>query len=409
MKILIVNKFLYPNGGSETYIFKIGQELMRLGHEVQYFGMEHEGRIVGNHAESYTEDMSFHGGGISKLTYPFKILYSKDSRKKIGAVLEDFHPDVVHLNNINFQITPSIIDEIKTFDPSIRIIYTAHDYQWVCPNHMLKIPSTGELCTRCIHGDYCNCAENRCIHNSKAQSILGTMEAKLYQRRETYRFVDTIICPSEFMNRILSNNPQLKGRTVTLHNFYEEPVKVGKAAQSVLDRLPQRYALYFGRYDEEKGIRTLLEVCQQLKDISFVFAGKGTYADQVRAAKNITELGFLSGETLRHVISHAAFSLYPSEWYENCPFSVVESQLLGTPVIASNIGGIPELLLDHQTGELFTAGNKTDLKAKIELLWHDHEKLDTEQAKCKIYIKQSLHTLPEYCQELLNIYTRSMI
>lgn len=91
MKILMVNKFLYPNGGSETYIFKLGEYLESQGHEVQYFGMEHEGRCVGNHAEAYTSDMDFHGGSkLSKLTYPIKTIYSSEARKKIRLVLEDF-------------------------------------------------------------------------------------------------------------------------------------------------------------------------------------------------------------------------------------------------------------------------------------------------------------------------------
>lgn len=109
-----------------------------MGHEVQYFGMEHEGRVVGNHAESYTSDMDFHGTGMQKLLYPFKILYSTEARRKIRSVLADFQPQVVHLNNINFQITPSIIDEIMSWDSQIKIVYTAHDYQWICPNHMMK-------------------------------------------------------------------------------------------------------------------------------------------------------------------------------------------------------------------------------------------------------------------------------
>ena len=116
MKILMVNKFLYPNGGSETYIFEIGKQLIQMGHEVQYFGMEHEGRIVGNHVESYTSDMNFHGGGLGKLLYPFRIIYSTEARKKIRLVLDDFEPDVVHLNNFNFQITPSIIYEIRKWE-----------------------------------------------------------------------------------------------------------------------------------------------------------------------------------------------------------------------------------------------------------------------------------------------------
>ena len=112
MKILFVNKFLYPNGGSETYIFELGKQLKKEGHEVQFFGMEHKGRIVGNNIEAYTSDMDFHTGKIARLLYPFKILYSFEARKQISKVLEDMQPDVVHLNNINFQITPSIIDEI---------------------------------------------------------------------------------------------------------------------------------------------------------------------------------------------------------------------------------------------------------------------------------------------------------
>ena len=122
----MVNKFLYPNGGSETYIFRLGEELTRLGNEVQYFGMEHEGRIVGNRAGCYTSDMDFHGGGLQKLVYPFKIIYSVEARRKIRRVLEDFQPDVVHLNNFNFQLTPSILYEINRYSrkrKKIRIVF----------------------------------------------------------------------------------------------------------------------------------------------------------------------------------------------------------------------------------------------------------------------------------------------
>ena len=69
MKILMINKFLHPNGGSETYIFRLGDSLTARGHEVQYFGMEHEGRCVGNRVNAYTSDMDFHGGSkLAKLT-----------------------------------------------------------------------------------------------------------------------------------------------------------------------------------------------------------------------------------------------------------------------------------------------------------------------------------------------------
>ena len=91
MRILMVNKFLYPNGGSETYIFKLGGALVEAGHEVQYFGMEHEGRCVGNAVGAYTSDMDFHGGSkLAKVTYPFKTIYSSEDRKKIRLVLDNY-------------------------------------------------------------------------------------------------------------------------------------------------------------------------------------------------------------------------------------------------------------------------------------------------------------------------------
>ena len=141
MRVLIINKFLYPNGGSETYIFKLGEALEQHGHEVQYFGMEHEGRCVGNRVNAYTSDMDFHGGSkLSKLTYPIKTIYSKESRVQLRKVLDDFKPDVCHLNNFNYQLTPSIILEIvkwrKETGRECKIIFTAHDYQLVCPNHI---------------------------------------------------------------------------------------------------------------------------------------------------------------------------------------------------------------------------------------------------------------------------------
>ena len=89
MKILMINKFLHPNGGSETYVFKLGKHLQTLGHEVQYFGMEHAGRCVGNRVNAYTADMDFHGGSkLAKLTYPLKTIYSSEARRKRRLVLD---------------------------------------------------------------------------------------------------------------------------------------------------------------------------------------------------------------------------------------------------------------------------------------------------------------------------------
>ena len=401
MKVLMVNKFLFPNGGSETYIFEIGKQLQKMGHEVQYFGMEHEGRIVGNHAESYTSDMDFHGNGLQKLLYPFKIIYSAEARKKIRIVLDDFKPDVVHLNNLNFQITPSIIYEIRKWEKIMGkktpIIFTTHDYQWVCPNHMMMIPSTGELCFQCEGARFGRCTANKCIHNSKIKSLIGTIEATIYHSLRTYGKVDRIICPSKFMEEKLGSDPILADKLQTIYNFLNGDKYTAAEKKD--------YVLYFGRFSEEKGVRTLLKVCKELSEIPFVFAGSGPLAEELSRYPNVTDCGFLKGEKLKKTIAEARFVVFPSEWYENCPFSVMESQWYGTPVIASDIGGVPELVEDGVTGELFEAGNAEELKDKIIKLWNDEE-------LCKKYTENcaevSFDTVAEYCNKLLHLYDEEM-
>ena len=135
----------------------------------------------------------------------------------------------------------------------------------------------------------------------------------------------------------------------------------------------KNYVLYFGRFSEEKGIGTLIKVCKELPDVQFIFAGTGPLEETVNGIKNIKNVGFQKGEALEKLIREARFSIYPSEWYENCPFSVMESQMYGTPVLGANIGGIPELIQVGKTGELFESGNAEDLKKKIEKLWGDKE------------------------------------
>lgn len=397
MKVLMVNKFLYPNGGSETYIFEIGKQLVKMGHQVQYFGMEHEGRIVGNQADSYTSNMDFHTGKLQKLLYPFKIIYSTEARRKIRRVLDDFGPDVVHLNNFNFQLTPSIIYEIRKYEKAkkrqIKIVFTAHDYQLVCPNHLMMLPQSGEMCERCLGGHPGNCTKYSCIHGSRAKSALGSVEGKLYQALHTYRQIDKIICPSHFMEEKLSASQDLKGRTVTLHNFVNRQE----------GGMPQKedYVLYFGRFCQEKGTKTLLAVCRSLPDIPFVFAGGGPMEAEVDEVSNIENRGFLSGEALLRTIQKARFSVFPSEWYENCPFSVMETQMYGTPVIASNFGGTPELLTDGETGELFEGGNEAQLRTKISALWNDREKQQKYTENCR---NVEFDSVEEYCGKLLDIY-----
>ena len=398
MKILMVNKFLYHCGGSETYIFKLGNYLIKRGHEVQYFGMFDKRNTVGNRVNAYTQNMDFHNGGIlSKITYAFKTIYSIEARKKIRLVLDDFQPDVVHLNNFNYQLTPSIILEIvewrKENKRDCKIVFTAHDCNLICPNHMCRNPITNENCEKCLGGHFINCVKGKCIHGSRVKSLIGTLEATFWKINGAYKYIDVLICCSEFLKTKMDSNSIFLSKTIALHNFVDKV--------EWKDTKKKDYVLYFGRYSKEKGIETLIEVCKMLPEIQFIFAGSGPLEDKINVIKNIKNVGFQSGESLEQLIREARFSVYPSEWYENCPFSVIESQMYGTPVLGADIGGIPELIHQGVTGELFEIKNYNELARIIKELWNDPEKLQYYQEQCK---KIGQDGLPEYYEKLIRIY-----
>ncbi len=399
MKILMVNKFLYPNGGSETYMFKLGEYLTSLGHTVEYFGMEHNDRCVGNSADCYTENMDFHNtGGLKKIKLSLKTIYSKEAKEKIGKVIERFKPDIIHLNNINFQLTPSIIYEIKKHN--IPVVQTVHDVQMACPNHKMYNEEQKSTCEKCLDGKYINCVKNKCLHNSSMKSVIAAMESYYYHGKNTYNLIDCYICPSQFMADTITRAGIDKSRICVLHNFCEKHKNLPSKDTS------KKYVLYFGRLSIEKGVHTLIEVCKELKNIDFVFAGTGELEDMCKGIENIEAVGFKTGNELKSLIRNALFSIAPSECYENCSMSIIESLSLGTPVIGSNIGGTPELIVQNETGLIFESGNKEDLKQAIQSLYYNPDVAASMSEKC---IELSNNTIECYTQKLLALYRNQVI
>lgn len=396
MKILMVNKFLYPKGGSETYILKLGDILQARGHEVQYFGLDNAKNTVGNNAGAYVTNIDF-GEGIRKnLSAPFRIIYSAEARRKIRRVLEDFRPDVVHLNNIQFHLTPSIILEAERYRKetgrNLKIVYTAHDYQLLCPSHGL-FDSNIQICEKCLGGNYTHCIRNKCVKNSRAKSLLGMLDAYFWKWNKAYSCVDRIICCSEFLKSKLDTQKRFCGKTIALHNF--------------VDLVPWRsvekedYVLEFGHLSKDKGTLTVLEVAKRMPEIRFVFAGYGAAEAEIAKVPNGEYVGFKTGTELEMLVRKAKITLLPSEIYENCPFTAIESQMYGTPVIGTRMGGIPELVSEGISGELFDAGNADELEQKMRTLLYTPGLLEQYSGNC---LKQHFETPDSYYEKLMKIY-----
>ena len=397
MKILMVNKYLYPRGGSESYMLKLGNHLSSLGHEVQYFGMFDEKNTVGNKEEAYTQNMDFHSAKIARFLYPFKIIFSLEAKKKIGQVLDNFKPDIVHMNNINFQLTPSIIYAVKK--RGIPLVQTVHDYQMICPNHLLYSFKENKPCDKCINGSKWNCLKNSCIHDSKVKSLLGVIEAKLYQALKTYKKVDLFICPSFFLeNKLLKANDFYKGKTYTIHNFIEKREKPDFSAEE-----NKPYIVFVGRLSKEKGIENLKEVAMLLGEYEFVVVGNGPDEDILKNIDNIKLKGFLTGSKLTEIMANAKALIAPSVCYENCPLSILEAHSMGVPVITMNSGGMAELVKDSVTGILAESPEPSSIAQAVRKLMEDEESYNFIKENCEKE-KDNILSVEAYCDILLKKY-----
>ncbi|MBR4749349.1 MAG: glycosyltransferase [Abditibacteriota bacterium] len=394
----MINKFLYPRGGADIYMLKLGARLSELGHTVEYFGMADPQNTVTNSWGEYTRNMDFRGKSLDRFAYPFRIIYSGEAKARLRKVLWLFRPDVVHMNNINFQLTPSVIDACH--DAGVPVIQTVHDFQIICPNHMLYNLQEQAICERCVRGSKWNCARYKCIHESLVKSIIGSLEAQLYLKKDTYRKVYRYICPSRFMEKmLLEGRPDLAGKTCAIHNFIELP--------DADDGAKEPYVVMACRLSQEKGIAAVREAALKLPHVRFKIAGSGPEEDLLKGLPNVELMGFMSGKPLLSLIGRAACMLVPSIWYENCPLTILEAHSLGTPVITAGFGGMAELVEDGVTGKHIDPVTGDTLAAAIDELMSDPDRLAAMARSCREK-RESMITIDKYLDMLLDIFREAM-
>ena len=386
MKILLVNKFHYLKGGSEKYYFELAELLKQHGHEVAFFSMEDEKNIKTECKEYFVKSIDLNS--VSKLK-AFDVIYSKDNKNKMEEVLDDFKPDIVHLNNFQRQLSASIIEPIKK--RNIPIVYTAHDMNAICPTSAMLY--NGKICEDCLTEGYKCCIKKSCVKNSKLKSILGVIEFKYYKKNKIYKKIDCIISPSEFIKQQLIKGKISYNRIEVLHNFVMD--------SSINNYKDDGYALFFGRLSIEKGVINLVKAMKKIPNGILMIAGDGPEKENIekyiidnRLESKIKMLGYLKQSEIKQYISHAKFVVLPSIWYENCPYSILETMEIGKPIVGSNIGGIPELIENNKNGLLYKYDNIEELAKKMRLLFENQEIVNKQSEVSKKIFRE------KYSQEI---------
>ena len=397
LRILLVNKFHYLNGGSEKYYFELGKLLKEHGNEVAYFSMKDDRNIKTGDKEYFVEKIDLNTGSKFKA---FDVIYSKENYKKMQEAIDDFKPDIVHLNNFQRQLSASIVDCCKK--NNIPMVLTAHDMQAICPASAMLYK--GEICEDCIKNGYSSCIKKSCIKGSKMKSILGVLEAKYYRKNNIYSKIDFIITPSEFLKKqLIKGNLEYK-KIETVHNFVIDSNKENNCNDN-------GYAFFFGRLSIEKGILNVLKAIKQLNNGKLIIAGDGPEKDNIEKflkennlEDRVKMVGYLKQEQVKEYIKNSRFVVVPSIWYENCPYSILETMEMGKPIIGSKIGGIPELIEDKENGFVYEYNNTYELAEKMEILF-DNKAMANQQGKMSRILYEEKYSENIYYNKILKIYT----
>jgi glycosyltransferase involved in cell wall biosynthesis len=402
MRVLLANKFLYPKGGAERAVLDLGAGLERRGHQVFWFGMDHPDNIVPPETSALVPRRDYRTGGLRRYRDAVAMIHSTRARREMASFLARMAPDVIHAHNIYHQLTPTILDAAR--QAGIPVVMTLHDYKLVCPRYDLL--RHGEPCDRCVEGGPLACLRHRCA-GSWGSSMLLTCEAIFHRSRGSYDAVGRFLAPSRFLQRVMIRGGWDSRRLRHVVNFAPPFVPTGP------DPADDERFLFAGRLSAEKGIETLLQVVAMLSRGTLVVCGSGPLEEHVRRAARtsangrIEYKGHVPHDILAQEMARCRFVVVPSEWFENAPFAVLEAMAAGRAVLASRIGGLPELV-DDDTGCLVPVGDVTAWRRCLEEALEDPRRMQRlgqqarQRAQERYDFERHLDTVLEIYDEVLH-------
>jgi glycosyltransferase involved in cell wall biosynthesis len=372
MKILMINKYHQITGGADTDYFATIQLLEQAGHQVVPFCMRVEGNRESPYSRYFVKGLTYRNWRSVSATTKFLTFvdgfYNLDARRQIEALIEEVKPDLAHVHNILYQLSPSVLEPL--WRRSIPVVQTLHDYHVICAGGSLY--AQGKLCERCKNPlQLAGCIFRRCASDSIMVSTMAVSAHIFHRVTGIYApRVTAFTVPTRFLGRKLIEF----GIQPTKLNVIPHPLDTSSLEPNYS---PGGYALFVSRIVQHKGYETLIRAASRLK-VRVILVGDGPQAETDRVqqlikscqATNVEWVGPQSSSAVAEYMRQSKFVIVPSEWYDNFPAVIREAFALGKPVIGADIGGIPELV-DEETGILFEPGNVDALCDAIAELWDD--------------------------------------
>jgi glycosyltransferase involved in cell wall biosynthesis len=369
MRILHVNKFLYRRGGAEAYMLDVAELQAKEGHEVAFFGMRHPENPSLPFADAFPSFVELEPPPeriAGRLTAAARMVYSPSSRRGIEAVARAFRPDVAHLHNIYHQLSPSVLRPLRQL--GIPMVMTLHDYKLICPSYLLL--DHGKVCEACLGGRFRHAVTRRCKDGSLLASAVLAAETTVHRTTNAYDPVQQFICPSRFLAGKIAEAGVFPDRLRVLSNFVAAETVAPKAQ-------PGGGVVYVGRLSHEKGADVLIEAMGRLSGHRLDVVGDGPERARLealaatRAPDRVCFHGAVPKARVLDLLRSAAVAVMPSRCHENQPMAVLEAFACGVPVVASRLGGLPELVEDDRYGRTVPADDPAALADALRGLLAD--------------------------------------
>ena len=362
----------------------------------------------GNQVIKYTvsNDEFDNAGLIGKLSATFGMLWSSKNYRAVRQMIEKEKPDIVHIHTFFPLLSPSILYAAKR--SGVKVVATLHDTRFVCPCST-SLRGT-ELCNECGDGKYFRMCKYGCFKNSRLQSFIVAGIFTYHRiRKSFYKQIDRYICLNENQIRLLTNIGFDKNKIIKKYNFVPDAEANLKAVK--VEGLPERYAVFYGRIGEEKGIRILMKIWDELPDIPLVVMGGGPLEEEFRhwadGHDNVYFLGYTQHDKCLSIVKGGEFVVFPSIWYEGCSMVEIETESLGKGLIATDLGFSTEAIEDGKNGYKIKLGDIEGFQKCIVELWSKPELISEIGKNARLDYERKYRPEDNY-EQLMEIYKKTM-
>ena len=394
MKILAIHNYHRRGSASgDDQVFKAETHLLEEhGHEVVRY--------------TVSNDQFDAKGPIGKIIATLGMLWSFRNYRAVRNLIKTERPDLVHVHTFFPLLSPSILYAAKRC--GVKVIATLHDTRFVCP--VATSLRDGQICNACGDGHYLRMAKFACFKGSRLQSLFVAGIFKWHRlRRSFYEQIDQYICLNDNQIRLLENIGFDSSKIVKKYNFV--PDEHASITADVPASLPKRYVVFYGRIGAEKGIRVLQRIWNEIDDIPLVVMGAGPLEDSFRqwaeSHRNVLFLGYTQHERCMAIVKGAEFVMFPSIWYEGCSMVEIETESMGKPLVATDLGFSAEAIQDGVNGYKVRLNDIAGFVHKVRDLWNDPDQCARMGIQARLDYEHKYRAEDNY-RQLMKIYTHTI-